>query len=154
MNKKAIIIGVLSLLGITTITLTQYDKSQDFLSRVLSPEQFQKFGLHKLSQEERISLGDFFSFLVGSSSLGNSAVEYLKNEGWEEIRILGTRRLTLDDWSGERSYLIVEVRSRTYICRLDSSFSPGKYLGQKSGSSIDIIDRDGDKNWIRIEKEI
>jgi hypothetical protein len=154
MFKRATIIGILSLLIVTNIALTQYDKSQDLLSRLLSPEQFQKFGLHKLSQEERNSLGTYFSFLVELTSLGDSAIEYLKNEGWEEIRVLGERRLALDEWSGERRYLIVEVRSRTFICRLGSSYSPGKYLGQKSGSTIDIIDRNGNKDWLRIEKEI
>jgi len=99
-------------------------------------------------------LGKYFSFIVGLNSLGDSAVEYLKNEGWEEIRVLGERRLTLDEWSGESRYLIVEVRSRTFICRLGSSYSPGKYLGQKSGSTIDIIDRNGHKDWLRIEKEM
>ena len=146
MLKRAIIIGMLSLLIITTIALTQFDSSQDFLSRVLSPEQFQKFGLHKLSQEERNSLGNYCSFLFGLNSLGDSAVEYLKNEGWEEIRVLGERRLTIDEWSGERRYLIVEIGFRTYACRLGSSYGPGKYLGQKSGSSIDIINRNGQKD--------
>jgi len=140
------VIGMFSLLFISTLALTKYNNSQDFFSRILSPEQFQLFGLNKLSQEERNALGKYFSFVVGSNSLCDSAVEYLKNEGWEEIQVLGERRLTLDEWSGERRYLIVEIGFRTYACRLGSSYGPGKYLGQKSGSSIDIINRNGQKD--------
>lgn len=73
--------------------------------------------------------------------------EYLKNDGWEEVRVSGTQELKINEWSDPQEYLIVEegiwtyiLEPRTFSFRLD----PGKYLGKMNMTSCEIIDSDGD----------
>jgi|GEM_PF-6738735 len=117
----------------------------DLFSIFLKPEQQEHCGLYKLSQAERNSLAKICLALC-SSSLGDSAVEYLKNEGWEEVKVLGTRRLKLHEWSVVEEYLIAEKGAWTYILepRSSSSLRPGKYLGKMGSSSCEIINSNGD----------
>lgn len=93
------------------------------------------------------SLMEIFNFILRSKEMGNSAVKYLKNDGWEEVEVLGTRELKIDEWSDSEEYLIVEegiwtyiLEPRTYFFRLD----PGTYLGKMNLTSCEIIDSDGD----------
>ena len=129
-NKKAFAVIVCLLMGICTIGSVQNKISSDFFSILLTPEQQVQGGLHKLSQTERNTLSnslmEIFNFILRSKKLGESAVEYLKNEGWEEVKVLGTQELKIDEWSDSEEYLIVEkgvwtyiLEPRTFFFRLD-----------------------------------
>lgn len=151
MNKKIFIAVACLFIGVCTIGFVQNAEQGDFFSILLTPEQQMKGGLHKLSQIERNilskSLMEIFNFIYTSKEVGDSAVEYLKNDGWEEVRVLGTQELRIDEWSDLQEYLIVEegiwtyiLEPRTFFFRLD----PGKYLGKMNMTSCEIIDSDGD----------
>ena len=128
------------------VVLAQGKASKDLISILLKPQQQRQCGLHKLSASERASLESVFKLLLRSSQLGDSAVEYLKNEGWEEVKVLGERTMKLDDDSEPEEYVIAEKGAWTYILepKSFSSLSPGTYLGQMSFTSCEIIDSDGD----------
>ncbi len=118
---------------------------------VQTPQQQVQGGLHKLSRKERSILADslteIFNYLLRSQKIGDSAVEHLKNEGWEEVKVLGTRELKIDEWSDSEEYLIVEEGVWTYILEPRTFFfqlDPGTYLGKMSITSCEIIDSDGD----------
>ena len=124
---------------------------RDVFSILLTPKQQRQSGLHKLTPAERNNLSnsimEFFRTIMKSKEIGDSAVEFLKNDGWEEVKVVGTRRLKLDQWSDPEEYLIVEesvwtytLESRTYFFKLN----PGKYLGKMGLSTSEIIDSDGD----------
>jgi hypothetical protein len=144
--KTKVTVVICALVAVSAIALAQSNAPQDILSILLKTEQQKQCGLHKLSQAERNSLGSIFSLILRSQSLGDSAVKYLKNEGWEEVKVLGTRRLKVDEWSDAKEYLIVAKGVWTYILesKTFSSLRPGTYLGKMGLTSCEIIDSDGD----------
>ena len=80
--------------------------------------------------------------ISNSHSIEKSAIEYLKNDGWEEVEVRGTREINSE------TYLIVDKGAFTYILEPISYFydlGPGKYLGKMSWTSSEIIDADGDE---------
>jgi len=117
----------------------------DLLGLILKPEQQIQCGLHKLTPKERQSLCSVLGYLISSSRLGDSAKAYLENEGWEEVRVLGTRNLKLDGDSAAEEYTIVEGGVWTYILEPYgySFLTPGTYLGQMNFVSCEIIDTGG-----------
>lgn len=143
---KVAITGVVTMTTISAIALAQVNPTKDLISNLLRPEQEKQCGLHKLSAAERASLTRVFSLLLSSSRLGESAVEYLKNEGWDEVRVLGERRLRLDEDSEPEEYVIAEEGAWTYILepKTFSSLSPGVYMGRMSFASCEIINTDGE----------
>ena len=128
------------------MVLSQDSTSKDLFSILLTPQQQRQCGLQKLSASERASLAGIFSLVLGSSRLGESAVEYLKNEGWEEVKVLGERTMRIDEDSDPEEYVIAEKGAWTYILepKTYSSLSPGTYLGKMGFTSCEIIDSDGD----------
>ena len=151
MSKKVFVVVICLLLGICTIGSLQNKDPRDFFSILLTPEQQAQSGLHKLSQKERSSLSnllmEMFNVFLHSKKMGDSALEYLKNDGWKEVKVLGTHELKIDEWSDTQEYLIVEEGIWTYILEprtLFFSLAPGKYLGKMGLTSCEIIDSDGD----------
>lgn len=134
---------------------TQY-MGKDFLDIIFTHEQQRYCGLNKLSDKERDMLSklltNYFSRLTQDFDLCESAKAYLENEGWEEVKVLGTRRLKLDEYEEAEEY-VVEKNPWTYILepRTYSNLKPGKHLGQMSYTSCEIIDYDGDveRFWTR-----
>lgn len=120
----------------------------------LSPAQQQRCGLHRLSSSELEALSELFSSALQSIQLGDSAISYLKNEGWEEVTVLGTKRMKFDEFSIEDDFVIAETRVWTYILepRGSSNLRPGKYLGKMGYSSCEVIDSDGDTLRFRTAK--
>ena len=150
-NRKILVVTTSLLLGFCAIGSVQNRPSDDFFSTLLTPEQQIQGGIHKLSQRERStlanSLTEIFNFVFRSKQMGDSAVEYLKNDGWEEVNVLGTRELKIDEWSDSEEYLIVEEGVWTYILEPRTflwGLNPGKYLGKMGITSCEIIDSDGD----------
>ena len=150
-NRKIFVVAISLLLGICTIGFVQNNIPGDFFSVLLTSKQQVQGGLHKLSQKERSSLSnslmEIFNAVLRSQKIGNSAVEYLKNDGWEEVKVLGTRELKINKWSDSEEYLIVEEGVWTYILEpktLLFQLDPGTYLGKMGLTSCEIIDSDGD----------
>jgi len=145
-REKILIVGLVFFISLCGIVLAKGKASKDIISILLKPQQQRQCGIHKLSASERASLEKVFLLLLRSNRLGNSAVEYLKNEGWEEVKVLGTRTMKLDDDSEPEEYVIVEKGAWTYILEPQtySSLSPGTHLGKMGFTSCEIIDSDGD----------
>lgn len=102
-------------------------------------------GLHKLDEEEYQNLENAIDALLRSSALGDSAVEYLKREGWEMVEVEGTERMQLEGDVSSEEYTFVKKGFATYILK-PKSYSPllpGKYLGKMGYLSCDIIGRNG-----------
>ena len=119
----------------------------DIFSMIFSKTEQQKFGLHKLDPSERKNLANLFSSIVQNNQLRKSALKYLKDEGWEEVEILGTRTLKMDKYSDEEEYVIAQEGVWLYILepKYYSTLLPGTYLGDMGFISCEIIDRDGNK---------
>ena len=161
MIRKILGLVICLLIGICTIGYVQNKASRDIFSILLTPKKQTQCGLHKLTPAERNllsnSMMDFFNTIMKSKKIGDSAVEFLKSDGWEEVKVVGTRKLKLDKWSNPEEYLIVEksvwtyiLESRTYSFKLNQ----GKYLGKMGLTSSEIIDSDGDiiKFWTKDRK--
>ena len=74
------------LLILTLVCVTVYGQTFPDVISMLFPSGLQKqCGLHKLNSAEKASLNRVMSRILAGSSgnLGDSAVAYLKNEGWE-----------------------------------------------------------------------
>lgn len=146
--KKNSITAVL-FLALTTISFMVHGREQvkpkDIFDILIPQVHQESFGISKLSETERNKLSKLYLDLLKSNQLGQSSINYLLNEGWEEVTVLGTRRLKLQEYGVAQDYLIVDASVWTYI--LDpftfSYLSPGRYLGKMSFVSCEIIDHDG-----------
>lgn len=145
MKRTVLFVVVIVLAGASFVALAQ-TQVRDLFSVALSPAQQRQCGLDKLAASERAALARLFSSVLQSSELGDSAVAYLKDEGWEEVKVLGTRRLKLDEFSDAAEYVIAEKGAWTYILepKTLSTLQPGTYLGEMGFTSCEIIDTDGD----------
>ena len=143
---KTVIVSISCLLAF--VFTANETHAQDYISIILKTEMQKSCGTQKLTSSERASLNKVFHYLVsiGSSDLGDSAVAYLENEGWEKVKVLGTRNLKLEGDFYEQEYLFVEKSPWIYILEPKgySTLSPGEYLGQMSYTSCEIIDQSGD----------
>jgi hypothetical protein len=122
-----------------------YAQQRSLLQTLLSTAQQQSIGLNKLSATEQRNLEGVFASILSSSALGDSAVEYLKSEGWDEVKVLGTKELKLDGDSDAEEYTIAQKGAFTYILepKTFSSLTPGRYLGKMGFVSCEIINRSG-----------
>lgn len=122
-----------------------YAQQRTLLEIILTPQQKQSCGIQKLNASEQKSLEAVFAKVISGNSLGDSAVEYLKSEGWNEVQVLGTKRLRLEDDDDAQEYTIVEKGSTTYILepKTYADLSPGRYLGKMGYTSCEIIKRSG-----------
>lgn len=152
MRRKSIVIGLFCMISAVAVAFAQ-TKQNDLLSMLLTEDRQRECGVHKLTQSERTSLSTIFGIVMRSNRLGDSAVEYLKSEGWKEVNVIGTRRLKLNDFSLEEEYVIAKSGFQTYILRpkLFSRLTSGKYLGKKSFYSWEIIGSQGTVHRFSIE---
>lgn len=150
MKKKTIkIITLLFAVLICTIVYATKEIDQvqkDLIDSILKPELQKQCGLQKLTSTERQSLCSIFQSLMSVDQISDSAKVYLENEGWEEVRVLGTRWLKEDEDSEAEECLIVKKRVWTYILepRTSTNLIPGRYLGKMGFTSCEIIDYNGD----------
>ncbi len=140
-----IVIGALTLLltGLCADTLTI-----DFIRLMTAPQQKQA-GLHRLTSLQRKALNNaildlILRFAMGDSSVKSGAVEYLKNDGWEEVTVQGTITIASEE------YLVVNGGIWTYVLEpygyiyLQNFQAGEKYLGKMGFVSCEIMDADGD----------
>jgi len=139
--KKTLIISIMIIFSIPIYFLLADTESKDIIDILLNTEEQKRCGILKLNPNERKNLNAIFYSLLSVPKLEESAKLYLENEGWEEVEVIGTRVM---ETGGE--YLIVYCAPWTYILesKTYSSLNPGKYLGQMSYTSCEIIDYDGD----------
>jgi len=143
--KKILIISIMTIFTIPVFLSFGNTKSKDIIDILLRLEEQKHCGIPKLNPIERKNLNNVFYSLLNSlasrSKLEESAKLYLENEGWDEVEVIGTRAME----EGEE-YLIVYCSPWTYILepKTYSSLDLGKYLGQMSYTSCEIIDYDGD----------
>lgn len=139
--KKIWIISIMTIFTISVFLSFGHTKSKDIIDILLTPKKQKRCGIQKLNSIERKNLNGVFYSLLSGSKLEESAKLYLENEGWEEVEVIGTRVME----EGEE-YLIVYCSPWTYILepKTYSSLDPGKYLGQMSYTSCEVIDYDGD----------
>ena len=144
MKTRTIIFMCMIVLLLPTI----HAKAQDYISLMLKPRIQTLCGLNKLEPSERDQLNQVFHVLISNhkSVLYESAMAYLSNEGWEQVKVLGTRSIKFEGDLFEREYLLVEKSPRVYVLepRGYSALAPGIYLGQIGHSSCEIIDQNGD----------
>lgn len=140
---------ILVALSVSTVTLAG---GTDLIDRLLGEAKVKRCGIQKLTPEERANLSQVFaSFLAiaKENELGDSAIEHLKQDGWKEIRILGTKRMRIDPEDEDEEpeeYTVAEEGPWTYIMEPQgfATLTPGKYLGKMSIANCEIIGRDGD----------
>jgi hypothetical protein len=141
--KNSVIFSCLIIIS-SGINSAQGEGGYDPLS-FLNQTQQQQCGIHKLSVSERRTLGRWFSVLFNSNKVADSALEYLKNEGWVEVNVLGVKTLKVDEWSVAEDFLIVQSGLWTYVLepRSYNMLRRGKYLGKMGMTSCEIIDSSG-----------
>ena len=136
---------------IASIGILQTEPTVSFLSIFLNKEEQKLSGLHKLSQREKNLLDNtllrifFLSKRKDQNKFEEIAAKYLKEEGWEEVKVLDHQIEELeDDWlivkKGSRIYLL---EAKGYHYNLESKFPPGIYPGKMGYSSCEIIDSEG-----------
>lgn len=120
----------------------------DFLSLLTAPQQKQA-GLHRLNSPQKKALNNaildlMLRFSMNDASIKNGAVEYLKNDGWEEVTVQGTITISSEE------YLVVDGGIWTYVLEpygyayLPNFQAGEKYLGKMGFVSSEIIDANGD----------
>ena len=150
--KNKIFIVVIFLMTIASIGVLQTKPTVPFLSLILNKEEQRLSGLHKLSNQERNFLDRtlFRIFLLSKrkteTKFEEVAAKYLKEEGWEEVKVLNHQIEELeDDWlivkKGSRIYIL---EARGYHYNLKSKFPPGIYPGKMGYSSSEVIDIEGE----------
>lgn len=181
MKKRIVIISVFFALCAIVLAQTLLTPTNENRMKWLSPKDQKKAGLHKLTPTEQAALDTAILRMIVlftssnrsvSTTLGNSAVAYLRNqgeldsaaveflqdegelgyvavqylndEGWDEVTVLGTREIDSED------HLVVRKGYTTYILEprgyfRSRSWDRGeKYLGKMSWTSCEIIEDDGD----------
>jgi hypothetical protein len=128
--KNKLLYGWLTIFFVGIIFAAQ--SNPDVLDLLLTPDFQKQCGLHKINAQERESLCQVLLSLLRSSELIESAKLYLENEGWEEVTVLGTYNLKLNDYGSAQDYTIAEKGAWTYILepKTYSYLEPGKNLGQ------------------------
>ena len=150
--KSRVFIIVILLMMIASIGILQTEPTVSFLSIFLNKEEQKLSGLHKLSQREKNFLDNtllrifFLSKRKDQNKFEEIAAKYLKEEGWEEVKVLDHQIEELeDDWlivkKGSRIYFL---EAKGYHYNLESKFPPGIYPGKMGYSSCEIIDSEGD----------
>lgn len=148
-TRTACVLLLMAPLVLFTIGAASPKTHKDLLDLVVTPELRTACGLHKLTEQEHkylsSTLSQFVGMILKRREVGQSAKAYLENEGWEEVRVIGTRRLKLDEDHEAQEYVIVEAGVWTYILEpyVFANLTPGSYLGQMGFVSCEVIDRDG-----------
>lgn len=102
--------------------------------KFLPPDLQKQLGVHKLTDDERNSLGMFISRLTRDSDLSAVARTYMENDGWKPVAVLGTRNLKLKEFAVAKNYLIVNVGLSTWAIEEPflATFLPGRYWAKTS----------------------
>lgn len=120
----------------------------DFLSLLTATQQKQS-GLNRLNSLQKKALNNaildlMLRFTMDDASIKNGAVNYLKDDGWEEVTVRGTMT------TKSQEYLVVDGDIWTYVLEpygytyLHNFQAEEKYLGKMGFASCEIIDADGD----------
>jgi hypothetical protein len=109
---------------------------QDALDKVLDAAQQRKMGLHKLNIKERRALGRFVIQALrarrNEHRLGASARGFMRNQGWEVVKVLGTIQAKKDEFSEKEDWMIVKVGLQRWAIEETRHFPKGKYWAKPS----------------------
>jgi len=115
----------------------------------------QSCGLHKLTRAERSRLNEVFKAVTErlDDNLRNSALAYLRRQGWQELAITGAEQLALDESRGPLTYTIATLAGARFVLepRHVATLMPGEYLGRVDSSECRIIGPQGNvvEFWVR-----
>lgn len=131
------------------------ESAQQKLESIVGPQRAGELGLNKLTESEKSAWLRLLSSAASSSSLGQSAIEHLKSEGWEEIVYLGDVRKEF------RTYAIFKfgLLQKTYAVESPPllNLRPGPCLGKVSvlGDGLDsILQKNGREHRFYVDKWI
>ncbi len=115
----------------------------------------QSCGLHKLTKAERSRLNEVFKAITErlDDNLRNSALAYLRQQGWQEMTITGAEQLTLDESRGPLTYTIATLAEARLALEPwhVATLMPGEYLGRVDSAECRIIGPQGNVVgfWVR-----
>lgn len=146
--RKPILLSALAILaGIAVLVMVPHAQEQsDPLRVALNDEQFQQFGIEKLSSSEQQNLLMHILTMGPTISYTQSAAErYLEKQGWRRVRVLGAT--PPPDGTSD---LRVVVWDHYNVLLLDPFGSPqlpdpGIHWARNSLSSWDLLYPDGEK---------
>jgi len=128
-------------------TSGQPDQQQDQLDLILQVDLQARYGLDTMDPKERSNvarlLEDMSRLYERRNPLERSAAKFVRLKGWEEVDVIGTRRLKLNEWDFEKEYLVVSDGLSTYFLDPFPYVAPGTYFGKLDFGSAEIIDSDG-----------
>ncbi len=141
-RRIALALLALTLLGVVR---AESDSGINFINMFIRLDDQRAYGLHKLNTAERARLNEVFGRIVAEKNdhLRNSALAYLKEQGWDALEVTGTDKLALD---GEpRTYLTARWRdARLVLEPVDvSTLMPGTYLGRVDSTVCRILSPQG-----------
>jgi hypothetical protein len=119
------------------------EKSINYINMYVRLAEERGCGLHKLTPAERNRLNQIFQAITQrlDDNLRNSALAYLRNQGWHELTITALEKRTLDPARGELTYVIAGdlVLEPMAI----STLMPGTYLARLDSGQCRVIDAQG-----------
>ncbi len=145
----SIIRSTVLILAISALALVQAAPQTgiNFINMFIRLEDERVYGLHKLNATERSRLNEVFGRIVAEKEdhLRNSALAYLRREGWDAFEVTGSEELTLDPNAGPRTYLSVRWRDARLTLEpvSRSTLMPGHYLGRADSTFCRILDPEG-----------
>lgn len=136
-------------LAISALALVQAapEAGINFINMFIRLEDERAYGLHKLNATERSRLNEVFGRIVAEKEdhLRNSALAYLRREGWDAFEVTGSEQLTLDQNAGPKTYLSARWRDARLTLEpvSRSTLMPGHYLGRIDSTFCRILDPEG-----------
>ncbi len=130
-------------------------ESINYINMYVRLDEEQACGLHKLNRAERSRLNQVFKGITErlDDNLRNSALAYLRQQGWQETEVTGTELLTLDQSRGPLTYTTaMQAGARlTLEPRNISTLMPGEYLGRVDSAECRILGPQGRvvEFWVR-----
>jgi hypothetical protein len=129
------------------VSLSVESDAVNFTRMFIAGEDEGLYGLQKLTAPERAKLNELFGTIATrlSSNLPNSALAYLKDQGWIELELTGIEKVTLDKAEGEIQLMAARVAGTRYLLEPEtfSGLGPGTYLASLSGTGCQVIDTYG-----------
>ncbi len=131
----------------------------NYINMFIRLEDEARYGLQKLTSEERSRLNDVFGSIVAESEdhLRNSALAYLQNTGWVEVAMTGIETHTIDPDKGPRGYVTATHAGLKYVLEPVSGMATaqvGTYLGLVGQDELSVIDYEGKRVEYLVRKVV
>jgi hypothetical protein len=139
-------------LGIIALTLLAAVRAApetgiNYINMFIRLDDQRAYGLQKLNAAERAKLNEVFGRIVAEreDNLRNSALAYLREQGWDAVELAGTEELTLDEAAGPKTFLSARWRGAGLVLEpIDvSTLMPGSYLGRVDSAVCRVLSPQG-----------